>query len=296
MKIDQLSLQLLSSIFLITTLALNVYAEVATNQVGVYNNFRSRVKNDMSKTTKVDIVFSDIDGTLIHYPENLDDFLQMKPKGDICLLPVSSTGMIGVISAKSLQLIREIRQTGAIFVLVSGMRYSTLLKRIPYLPKADAYCCEDGGRIFYPTQLQSPATVRVNPRSFLGATPEDLQAFSLVEDMEWRRKMEDASAAGTDGFVGNELFSDSRKNEIEIPSSERTGYLWDFARTLLKKGLAIDTVGYSTCFRVNRKQQDDCRAFDALINRNIEVPTGLASSINLGCVDFYPILSGKKNW
>jgi hypothetical protein len=34
--------------------------------------------------------------------------------------------------------------------LISGARLSTLLMRLPYLPAADAYVCENGGRIFYP--------------------------------------------------------------------------------------------------------------------------------------------------
>jgi len=35
-------------------------------------------------------------------------------------------------------------------VLVTGARTATLLQRLPFLPAADAYVCEDGGRIFYP--------------------------------------------------------------------------------------------------------------------------------------------------
>ena len=33
------------------------------------------------------------------------------------------------------------------------MRTSTLNKRIPYLPHADADCCETGGRFFYPIPM-----------------------------------------------------------------------------------------------------------------------------------------------
>ncbi len=35
-------------------------------------------------------------------------------------------------------------------VLVTGARTATLLQRLPFLPAADAYVCENGGRIFYP--------------------------------------------------------------------------------------------------------------------------------------------------
>ena len=35
-------------------------------------------------------------------------------------------------------------------VLVTGARTATLLQRLPFLPAADAYVSENGGRIFYP--------------------------------------------------------------------------------------------------------------------------------------------------
>ena len=293
----------LSQIFLITAAALNICAEGVMRPVRETNNrvidhTHSRPKTDMTSTnsSNINIVFSDLDGTLIHYPRNIDKYTKREIAKDICLLPASSTGMVGVISAKSLQLIREIRQTGTLFVLVSGMRSSTLLKRLPYLPKADAYCCEDGGRIFYPTQLQPLESFGVNPNQFLGATAEDMHPFSLVEDMEWRKRMEQDSAAGTDGYFGNELNPLHGKSGKEIPISERRGCLWDFSSSLLEKGFTIDSVGYCTCFRVNKKQQSDSSLFDTLMHGHIDIPAGLASSTNLGCIDFYPGLSGKKNW
>lgn len=301
--------QSLSSILLITTVCLNICVEGGSisRSAGEVINWisaqlsHSRVKHNMpwtniSQRTNVDIVFSDLDGTLIHYPKNLTSFLQRNVTGDICVLPSSSTGMVGVISAKSLKLVREIRTSGAIFVLVSGMRSSTLLKRLPYLPKADAYCCEAGGRIFYPTLPQSIATFRVFPKRFHEASSEDMQPFSLVEDMEWREQMEQESAAGIDGFIGKEVNFRDGQNVEEISISERKGFLWDFARFLLEKGFTVDAAGYCTCFRVNRNQQSDAALFDALINSDIKVPSGLAFSTNLGCIDFYPTLSGKKNW
>ena len=52
-------------------------------------------------------------------------------------------------------------------MLITGGRLTTLLQRLPFLPAADAYVCENGGRIFYPT-------------SSLGT------ACPLSEDMQWR--------------------------------------------------------------------------------------------------------------
>jgi len=62
--------------------------------------------------------------------------------------------------------------------------------------------------------------------------------------------------------------------------------------------LVLDMESYSTCFRVNRKHQMESGMdkFDALLRGEIERPLGLATSINLGCIDFYPVDSGKKNW
>lgn len=55
-----------------------------------------------------------------------------------------------MISAATLHLVAELRAKGALFVVISGARLSTLLMRLPYLPTADAYVCENGGRILYP--------------------------------------------------------------------------------------------------------------------------------------------------
>lgn len=51
----------------------------------------------------------------------------------------------------------------------TGARLSTMLTRMAFLPAADAYVCENGGRIYYPE-----ATLTV--------------ALPIAEDMEWRRK------------------------------------------------------------------------------------------------------------
>lgn len=53
-------------------------------------------------------------------------------------------------------------------VLITGARTSTLLTRLPFLPAADAYVAENGGRIFYPdTTLPT--------------------AMPLAEDTKWRK-------------------------------------------------------------------------------------------------------------
>ena len=93
-----------------------------------------------------------------------------------------------------------------------------------------------------------------------------------------------------------------------IPLHQRDGLLWDFCRDLIgNHGYVVDTKGYSTCFRINKKQQTleelkDVRPED--ISALLQTPqwaqssstSKIDSSVNLSCVDFYPSISGKKNW
>lgn len=108
--------------------------------------------------------------------------------------------------------------------------------------------------------------------------------------------MEKPTAAGTEGYEasGNQIGSEPRVPDV----AKRSGLLWDFARTLISQGYVLDTKGYSSCFRVNRKQQTSItdEQFNALLNGKVEYPEELGTSTNLGCVDFYPVESGKKHW
>jgi len=257
------------------------------------------------------IVFSDVDGTLVHYDHVPDAEDATTRTGDstsadqgtaatstILHLPPSSTGMRGVISARTLQLCRRLRNNhGTKLVLVSGMRTSTLIKRLPFLPRADAYASEAGSRIFYPVGLEdkkeedgsSLQGVIITPQNYDGASDSDLMPFGIKEDTEWRAVMEAPEAAGKDGYSEDEQSLDTL--------SDRDGALWEFARILQSRGFAIDHKGYAACFRVNRKQQttEETKgsAFDALLRSS--TPDGLSCSVNLGCIDFYPKSSGKKN-
>ena len=87
-----------------------------------------------ASASAIQVVFSDVDGTLVHYPEDTS-----QDRAGILKLPSSATGMQGIISTRTLNYCQELRQKQKL-VLISGMRTTTLLKRIPYLPRADAYC------------------------------------------------------------------------------------------------------------------------------------------------------------
>lgn len=245
---------------------------------------------DLTEADKdVLLVFSDVDGTLVHYPKKR---LRSERHNSILNLPASTTGMRGVISSKTLSLVQDVRREGVKFVLISGMRTSTFLNRLPFLPRADAYCTEAGGRIFYPTTLDDSRFV-VKPQKYDGCSEADMEPFSLVEDMQWRAKMESIT-----GSYGLSDLKELAMNPGRIPPlNERDGLLWDFARHLISKGYVLDTAGYSACFRVNQKQQTTVSSddFAALSNGQLEVWDGLGSSVNLACVDFYPATSGKKN-
>ena len=60
----------------------------------------------------------------------------------------------------------------------------------------------------------------------------------------------------------------------------------------------IDIKGYSSCFRLNKKHQTDMSDDDfySLIDKEALKQAGLATSVNLSCIDIYPAISGKKNW
>lgn len=239
-------------------------------------------------------VFSDIDGTLVHYPESHD--LAQDTKEGWILLPRSKTGTVGVISELTIESCQALRRKGVRLVLVTGARTSTLLQRLPYLPLADAYVTENGGRIFYPTKEPPPVNSR-NQKCFVFEhySEPDNQSVTIVEDSEWRQHMQ--SIVDSSGYPGNEMNDGPAASRIALP--QRQGVLWEYARKLEQTGIVLDTNGYATCFRINRKQQRDAQIFDDLLRQTndaiVQLPDGLVSSINLGCMDVYPGISGKKN-
>ena len=284
-------------------------------------------------------MFSDVDGTLVHYPAHLqgqriggdDDNSTANDNEDHSLLylPPSKTGTRGIISKRTLQLVHELRygsneaeqsttatcnsKAKTPFILISGMRTTTLFQRLPYLPRADAYVCESGGRIFYPRSVSGTTStpknseqsdnneeedglvkdLDIHPVSYTGIASTDATPFVLAEDMDWRNRISQANAAGTDGYTNN---------DDTIPIEKRKGKLWEFASSLIKDGHVLDTSDYATSFRVNRKHQrtDAAMSFDEFLdkcctNKKSIIPDGLDCSTNLGCVDVYPAMSGKKN-
>jgi hypothetical protein len=138
-------------------------------------------------------------------------------------------------------------------------------------------------------------------------SPEDMQEFSVVEDLHWkhmiRQQQQQPSSVQVDDFNPNpvkvvdslELSSDSNNTDDELLSSLQT-----VVKILEQRNFTIDQLGYSTCIRVNWKQQRQDvvtrQDFDQ-IHSSIDLNRlGLQCSFNLGCIDFFPLTSGKKSW
>ncbi|KAK9813115.1 hypothetical protein WJX72_009286 [[Myrmecia] bisecta] len=233
----------------------------------------SEIEERPLRSTRI-VLFCDIDGTLVHYPEVQEQWGQITGpsvlpgchlyvdkelgrKHKILKLPASSTGLQGVISVKTLTELASLRAGGAALVMLTGARMSTLLQRLPFLPAADAYVCENGGRIFYHD-------------TFLPT------ALPIAEDLAWRSKHnETAGPADQEG----------------VPPAQRKGLLWDLYRSLTQDGWKVDTASYTTCIRFKSSPDKTDADLQTVLDN---LPAGLASSRNLGAADVYPVSSGKE--
>eukprot|EP00798_Chlamydomonas_sp_ICE-L_P012596 gene12596-15822_t len=197
------------------------------------------------------ILFSDIDGTIVHAPSSQD-------RDAVLITPPCVSGRHGEISSTTFHKVAKLRSQGVHFCVITGARLSTLLMRLAFLPAADAFVCENGGRIFYPgSELPT--------------------ACQVTEDLAWRDGHESAGPA----------------NQDCVPPEEREGTLWTWYKKLLDEGWKLDANGYTTSFRVhgikNGKTMEDLHRITE------KAPPDLACSWNLGAADFYPATSGKLN-
>ena len=109
------------------------------------------------------VVFSDIDGTLAHYAWQLEGAAEIVPGSGRkvrvkyhytgvereCRVLPSQTSGLAFISKRTIELIRKLRSRGVVFVLITGARSSTYMKRRQFLPEADYEVFESGGRIWH---------------------------------------------------------------------------------------------------------------------------------------------------
>ncbi|KAI8476919.1 MAG: hypothetical protein J3K34DRAFT_381927 [Monoraphidium minutum] len=207
--------------------------------------------------TSFAVLFTDLDGTCVHYQSPIGRGRDGRPV-EILQLPPSKTGTHGIISVRTLQYYAVIRQLGVKLVLTTGARLATTLQRLPFLPAADAIVAEGGGRIYYPGSLPT--------------------ACPLQEDAAWRQVHE---AAGPPGYDA-------------VPPEERPGALWQLYAAIqagkvpgLEEGVKLDAVSYTTAFRMRLARPEQTAALQAALGPE------LATACNLGSADVFPATSGK---
>lgn len=227
---------------------------------------------------KVTVTFSDIDGTLVHYPtspagEPYEDehgsitqesvhpgFQLYTAKGGkrhkVLALPPNSAGLQGIISLNTLSTMTGFRSRTHMTVIVTGARNSTMLQRLPFLPVADAYVSENGGRIFW------------HDHTLPTAAP-------IAEDLEWRHHHTQATGP---------------PDQEGVAPEKRQGPLWDAFRALKAQGWAVDARDYSTAFRVKPAPGKGLDELQAVLQETTQY---LTCSWNLGMADVYPTTSGK---
>ena len=204
----------------------------------------------------VKAVFSDLDGTLVHFPKWFEEHgskivrrdpaagtaTVRSPDGQerACRLLPSSTMGDGLVSERTVELIDELRALGVLFVVVTAARKSTLLERLPLLPAVDVAVGETGSRIYVDGAL----------------------------DEAW--------ADGLREVCG--------PLEREMPVEERPEVLWRWLRRLQEvPGLKVDGRSYYGCFRADTKGSAQVEA--ALLKViDAELPAQLDWAMNLGKV------------
>ncbi|CAM9618146.1 unnamed protein product [Scytosiphon promiscuus] len=249
-------------------------------------------------------LFSDIDGTLVHYYE--DEAAAPGPP-EVLPLPASATGRKARISKETLKLAARLRTSGSRLVLVSGTRYSTFVNRLPYLPRADAYVIENGGRIFYPKGERDGGggggDVDGEESAVGDPTLTAHAEGALTEDLKWRETMESATGPAS--------------QDAKAPE-DREGPLWDLYRKAVSEGFEVDTNTYYTMIRIKvktgssktlsqeggggvseeklREAEEEEQGGQKAMKRMLgSLPPGLRVVTNFGLVDICPQRSGKHN-
>lgn len=115
---------------------------------------------------KVKVLFSDLDGTLVHYPKEFIHYADIveevaatensaetatiryrdSNESRECVVLSSMTGGKAYLSLRTKHLISTLRDMGVLFVIITGARSSTYAGRRDYLPQADYEFFENGGR------------------------------------------------------------------------------------------------------------------------------------------------------
>lgn len=224
---------------------------------------------------KVHVLFSDLDGTIVHYPKEFNEYADIVEEDDVtqtakikykhsgelreCVVLTSMTGGKSYLSVKTKQLIETLRDLGVCFVIITGARSSTYIARKAKLPPADYEFFENGGRMLKDGRLEPTWTDQ-----FANQIGPVLDRTEILPDLP--------------------------------PPEQRQGSLWSLYNILLNDGWKIDSRHYVTNFRVdvNKSTGKTADDFKAVVARELSA-RNLASSFNLGKADIYPDSSGKAN-
>lgn len=224
----------------------------------------------------VSVLFSDLDGTLVHYPKEFLEYadiidenddenaatIQYKETKEIreCVTLTSMTGGKAYMSKRTCELVKTLRQMGTVFVIITGARSSTYQARRQFLPQADYEFFENGGR----------------------------KLSQGVVDWKWTNQFH--TQIGTVNESGDDFIPDMP------PPEKRDGTLWELYNKLIADTWKIDARNYLTNFRVdvNKSEGKTEMDFEQVVQKEC-IPRGLASSYNLGKADIYPATSGKAN-
>ncbi|KAG8470245.1 hypothetical protein KFE25_008666 [Diacronema lutheri] len=176
----------------------------------------------------VRVVFSDLDGTLVHFEpwfakhgvrvvdresaadgeSARDGFRAVVESGAgerrACrVLPPSTMGP-GYVSDETVRLVDALRWRGVTFVVITAARKSTLLERLPHLPRADVYVCECGTRILYGDDLELDRDWAARFEHISGPLETDVPADERPQPL-WqlcRRMREAGLAVDTRSYYG----------------------------------------------------------------------------------------------
>lgn len=225
---------------------------------------------------RVKVVFSDLDGTLVHYPREFAEYASVVSEDEArqravirydvtgeereCVILPSLTGGKSYMSLATVKLIERLRDMGVIFVIITGARTSTYIQRRSLLPAADYEFFENGGR----------------------------KLANGVPDPDW-----------TENFtaeIGPVEDKDQLVPKILQHPDERKGSLWELYAKMTAEGWSTDARNYLTLFRVNVAKTEGKTVDDFARYTDSELSSrNLAKAFNLGKADIYPAGSGKAN-
>jgi len=133
---------------------------------------------DAPSSPRIRAAFSDLDGTLVHFSQWFEEHgvrLAQEVTDDnptfaivedsagerreCRVLPKSTMGL-GYVSERTVQLVDSFRAKGALFIVITAARKSTLLERLELLPACDVAVGECGTRIYYKGELDTAWAAR----------------------------------------------------------------------------------------------------------------------------------------